>query len=177
MKIPLFPPAHRAPARAGAGLAADATGLDLRARWGMSAPALPGAADGSRTHDTQALLDGPPPEQRVHDLERREREVERRELDAHTREKALVARLEAAQAILLAAHERDAVADTRDALADSRDRDLDLASMLITASDHVYGGTWPERRHAALDRELARSDRLAARLDLTALVVGSLEVL
>jgi len=72
----------------------------------------------------------------------------------------------AAKEILAAAAERDARADARDAAADKRDQDLDLAA-LLGARD--YGGDWPARRAAALDRENAKQDRTAARLDLSAL--------
>jgi hypothetical protein len=73
----------------------------------------------------------------------------------------------AAEKILAAANQRDAVADARDAAADQRDNDLDLAEMLDV--DHPYGYDWPARREAAADREHAKQDRLAARLDRIAL--------
>ena len=71
--------------------------------------------------------------------------------------------------IVAAADERDALADARDLSAEQHEHGLDLAHFLAAEADD-YGYDWPERRAAALDREHARQDRIAARGDLTALV-------
>lgn len=80
---------------------------------------------------------------------------------------AFVEGLKAAEEILAAADERDALADARDVAADKREHDLDLAALLAASGD--YGGDWPARRAASLDREHAKQDRIAARLDLRAM--------
>ena len=70
--------------------------------------------------------------------------------------------------ILAAADERDDRADARDLAAVTRETDLDREKWL--ARDGEYGLDWPERRAAAIDRESAKQDRIAARLDRLALV-------
>lgn len=89
---------------------------------------------------------------------------------AASHEGSLAAQLAVAEARLATAQRHNAAADALDAAADQRERDLDLAQMLSTASDVDYGADWPARRHASLDREQARADRLSSRRDLTALV-------
>jgi hypothetical protein len=83
---------------------------------------------------------------------------------------ALVACLDAASDLMSAADQRDALADERDAAAEKRESDLDLAELLMTDDDHVYGADWPERRNTALDRAGAKSDRAASRRDRLALL-------
>ena len=82
-------------------------------------------------------------------------------------EAASAERRKVAQQILAAAAERDALADARDLAADKRQRDLDLAEFFAAEGD--YGHNWSERRAAALDREHAKADRLAAHRDLITL--------
>ena len=69
--------------------------------------------------------------------------------------------------ILTAGDARDASADARDHVASRRDQARDLTVLLDVSSD--YGVDWPERRAATLDRERAKQDRIAARLDRWAL--------
>ena len=101
--------------------------------------------------------------------EEREADLERRETEVVAREAALAERGEAADEILDAADERDAIADARDALADKRETDHDLAELLDPSDGHGYGGDWPERRNAALDRAQAKQDRASSHDDRIAL--------
>jgi uncharacterized protein (DUF3084 family) len=105
----------------------------------------------------------------------REDDLERREADVTAREAALAERSETAQAILDAADERDASADTRDAAADEREKDLDRAELLAPPDKLGYGGDWPERRNASLDRGHAKDDRTASHGDRIALTEGHVE--
>ena len=85
------------------------------------------------------------------------------------REAALAERLEASRGDLAAADERDATADIRDGAADKRENDHDLAQLLAPETEHGYGGDWPERRNANLDRKQAKDDRKASHDDRLAL--------
>lgn len=100
----------------------------------------------------------------------REAELERREAEVSAREAAVAERTEAAQAILAAADVRDATSDARDAAADKRENDLDCAELLAPTDEYGYGGDWPERRNAALDRGHAKDDRTASHDDRIALI-------
>jgi hypothetical protein len=81
----------------------------------------------------------------------------------------------AAAAVLAAADERDSVADARDAAADKREHELDLAEFLAPPDETGYGGDWPERRNAALDRAHSKDDRAASHDDRGALTAGPAE--
>ncbi len=100
-------------------------------------------------------------------------------MDLWAGDRSPATRLELAQAVLTAALARDDAADALDALADQQERDLDLAQMLSRASTAGYGDDWPARRHAMLDRERAKAERLSSREDMKALVAtcraGSVE--
>lgn len=96
-------------------------------------------------------------------------DLERREARVSAREAALDERMEAAEAILAAADERDAISDARDVAADKREHDLDLAEFLSPKDKAGYGGDWPERRNAALDRAHSKGDRTASHEDRDAL--------
>jgi hypothetical protein len=102
-------------------------------------------------------------------------DLERREAEVTAREAALEERREAAGAILAAADERDSVSDARDAAADKREHDLDLAEFLAPTDKTGYGGSWPERRNAALDRAHSKDDRVASHDDRGALTEGPAE--
>jgi len=108
----------------------------------------------------------------VEGKEEREADIERREDAVAAREAALAERVEAAQVIVEAADERDVAADIRDDAASQREKDLDLAELLAPEDEHGYGGDWPERRNANLDREYAKDDRKASQSDRLALTEG-----
>jgi uncharacterized protein (DUF3084 family) len=107
--------------------------------------------------------------------EEREADLERREADVAAREAALAERGEATEAILDAADKRDATADARDVAADKRENDHDLAQLLTAENEHGYGGDWPERRNAALDRGHAKGDRTSSHDDRIALTEDGAE--
>jgi len=71
--------------------------------------------------------------------------------------------IRAAREVLAAGDLRDASADVRDVEATQREHGRDLAELLDVTTE--YGVDWPERRAATLDRERAKQDRIAARLD------------
>ena len=98
-----------------------------------------------------------------------ETDIQQRLATLEALEAVCVEGMRAAAEIVAAADERDALADARDLSAEQHEHGLDLAHFLA-AEDDDYGYDWPERRAAALDREHARQDRIAARGDLTALV-------
>ncbi len=107
--------------------------------------------------------------------EEREADLERREDAVAAREAALAERVEAAQEIVGAADERDAAADIRDEAASQRENDLDLAQLLAPEDEYGYGGDWPERRNANLDRGYAKDDRKASHSDRLALTEDDAE--
>jgi uncharacterized protein (DUF3084 family) len=107
--------------------------------------------------------------------EEREADLERREAEVVAREAALAERGEAAEAVLDAADERDATADARDTIADKRENDHDLAELLAPDDEHGYGGDWPERRNAALNRAESKEDRTSSHIDRVALTEGDAE--
>jgi hypothetical protein len=111
-------------------------------------------------------------EDREAELARREADLGRREAAVTAREHALAERMEAAEAILAAADERDARADLRDATADQRERELDRARLLDQTDAVGYGGDWPERRAAGLDRMHSKEDRAASHDDRIQLTEG-----
>ncbi len=113
--------------------------------------------------------------EREDDLERREAEVAAREAEVAAREAALAERSEAAEAILDAADKRDATADARDVAADKRENDHDRTQLLATDNAHGYGGDWPERRNAALDRGHSKGDRTSSHDDRVALTEAGAE--
>jgi hypothetical protein len=102
-------------------------------------------------------------------IEELEAELVRREAAWAVREAGLLARLEAANSVLYAADERDDLADARDVAARKRARDRDLADFRTTGGGAEYTIDRPERREAALGRELAKGDRTAAQEDRVAL--------
>jgi hypothetical protein len=53
--------------------------------------------------------------------------------------------------------------------ADRRENDHALAELLAPQGEQGYGGDWPERRNAVLDRGYAKDDRTASRDDRLAL--------
>jgi hypothetical protein len=105
----------------------------------------------------------------------READLVRREAEVAAREAALTMRGEAADEILDAADERDTIADARDTTADQRETDHDLAGLLALNREHGYGGDWPERRNAALDRAQAKQDRASSHDDRLALTESNAE--
>jgi len=76
---------------------------------------------------------------------------------------AVVEGIRAAREVLAAGDLRDVAADLRDEEASKREQGRDLADLLDVTTE--YGVDWPERRAATLDRERAKQDRIAARLD------------
>lgn len=111
----------------------------------------------------------------VEGKEEREADLERREDALAAREAALAERVGAAQEIVEAADERDAAADIRDDAASKRENDRDLAQFLTPEDEYGYGGDWPERRNANLDRGHAKDDRKASHNDRLALTEDDAE--
>ena len=111
----------------------------------------------------------------VEGKEEREADLERRQDAVAAREAALAERMEAAQEIVEAAEQRDAAADIRDDAASKRENDLDLAQLLAPEDEYGYGGDWPERRNANLDRGHAKDDRKASHNDRLALTEDDAE--
>ena len=109
------------------------------------------------------------------EAEEREADLERREAEVAAREDALAERGEATEAIPDAADKRDATADARDVAADKREDDHDLAQLLSPDNEHGYGGDWPERRNAALDRGQSKGDRTSSHDDRMALTEDDAE--
>ncbi len=103
----------------------------------------------------------------------RQAELERRVAALEAWEAGLVEHRRAAEAMLAAAELRDELADARDVAADLRERHGDLSEFMARHGE--YGHDWPERRAAAIDRELAKEDRAAARHDRRALADAFLE--
>jgi len=98
----------------------------------------------------------------------RETDVARREADVQVRELALAERLLGSDVVLAAADLRDIDAEVRDDVAVELDRASDLAEFVAPAA-HSYGGHNAGRRHAALDRDSAKSDRSSSAEDRRAL--------
>lgn len=71
------------------------------------------------------------------------------------------ARAEAAEKVCAAAKERDVEADARDRLAAAQDHAADVKAFTSPAGSG-YGADLPARRHAALDRRDAKSDRTSS---------------
>ena len=64
--------------------------------------------------------------------------------------------------ILEAAQERDLDAEARDRVSTDRDHDADLTAFTAPGGATGYGADLPARRHAAMDRRDAKSDRTSA---------------
>lgn len=123
-------------------------------------------ADKSRVVHSMVSTNDAENSRRVAELEA---ELDRREAAWAVREAGLLARLAAAHSVMDAAEERDDLADARDVAARTRARDRDLADFRTTGGGAEYTKDRPERREAALGRELAKGDRTAAQQDRVAL--------
>ncbi len=84
-------------------------------------------------------------------------------------------RLEAADEIIAAADQRDVEADSRDVAAVRRDQAADIAAFVHPEDGDSYGSDNLARRHAALDRMLAKDDRTSASDDRSMLTEDPVE--
>jgi hypothetical protein len=98
-------------------------------------------------------------------------ELDRHEAVLKVREAALADQVATVSGILSAADHRDQVSTLRDAAADARDAQVDGEEFVhpMDSSGERYGAHLRGRRESALDRRLAKSDRLSSRADRIAL--------